>query len=392
MEDEFFVKQAKLRVQIRIKEGRATPVDRLFSHLAGEEKWNGTTAFIESIAKLPPDQIQSVLQDITIFNEMDPSHSEFWAALRVVAQDSLAESNRDGVHKAISADVSNIFAGKNYDALIKLEEQITKKIENGGDPEYWEGLLKRLVFYKAKAKLHEINQRIESDYGKSGSKTKPAETKSESKPSPAISDESESKTPYIYKSSSEKPIEPIAKFVDPKRAKLEEEMKKIKKNLEADATGVQMNDDQMWKRELENGMAEGEEPFNTAQPLPDADPSLKAPRFFNRVIMGCEWNKYNQTHYDQDNPPPKTILGYRFNIFYPDLADLRKTPHYRVEKLPETPDFVILRFVASAPYSDVTFMIANREWEHSHKKGFRCAFERGIMHLHFSFKKYRYRR
>ncbi|KAI3874416.1 hypothetical protein MKW92_012170 [Papaver armeniacum] len=26
------------------------------------------------------------------------------------------------------------------------------------------------------------------------------------------------------------------------------------------------------------------------------------------------WNKYNQTHYDHDNPPPKIVQGYKFNI------------------------------------------------------------------------------
>lgn len=31
----------------------------------------------------------------------------------------------------------------------------------------------------------------------------------------------------------------------------------------------------------------------------------RKPRFFNRVHTGFEWNKYNQTHYDIDNPPPK---------------------------------------------------------------------------------------
>ena len=36
---------------------------------------------------------------------------------------------------------------------------------------------------------------------------------------------------------------------------------------------------------------------------------------------GFEWNKYNQTHYDIDNPPPKVVQGYKFNIFYPDLID-----------------------------------------------------------------------
>eukprot|EP00349_Pseudokeronopsis_sp_Brazil_P010820 CAMPEP_0202977022 /NCGR_PEP_ID=MMETSP1396-20130829/82658_1 /ASSEMBLY_ACC=CAM_ASM_000872 /TAXON_ID= /ORGANISM="Pseudokeronopsis sp., Strain Brazil" /LENGTH=66 /DNA_ID=CAMNT_0049715433 /DNA_START=331 /DNA_END=527 /DNA_ORIENTATION=- len=31
----------------------------------------------------------------------------------------------------------------------------------------------------------------------------------------------------------------------------------------------------------------------------------RKPRFYNTVQTGYEWNKYNQTHYDLDNPPPK---------------------------------------------------------------------------------------
>ena len=33
----------------------------------------------------------------------------------------------------------------------------------------------------------------------------------------------------------------------------------------------------------------------------------RKPRYFNRVKTGYDWNKYNQTHYDHDNPPPKTV-------------------------------------------------------------------------------------
>jgi len=47
----------------------------------------------------------------------------------------------------------------------------------------------------------------------------------------------------------------------------------------------------------------------------------RKPKYFNRVHTGYEWNKYNQTHYDHDNPPPKVVQGYKFNIFYPDLID-----------------------------------------------------------------------
>ena len=40
----------------------------------------------------------------------------------------------------------------------------------------------------------------------------------------------------------------------------------------------------------------------------------RKPRYFNRVTTGFEWNKYNQTHYDLDNPPPKVVQGYRFSV------------------------------------------------------------------------------
>jgi hypothetical protein len=39
------------------------------------------------------------------------------------------------------------------------------------------------------------------------------------------------------------------------------------------------------------------------------------------LCVGYEWNKYNQTHYDTDNPPPKVVQGYKFNILYHDLID-----------------------------------------------------------------------
>lgn len=40
----------------------------------------------------------------------------------------------------------------------------------------------------------------------------------------------------------------------------------------------------------------------------------RKPRYFNRVKTGYDWNKYNQTHYDHDNPPPKTVQVHRVFI------------------------------------------------------------------------------
>lgn len=92
---------------------------------------------------------------------------------------------------------------------------------------------------------------------------------------------------------------------------------------------------------------------------------LTKPKYFNRVHSGYEWNKYNRTHYDHDNPPPKTVQGYKFNIYYPDL-DLNKTkaPTYTIEKDGSSSETCILRFHAGAPYQDMVCFLVS--WSHTY--------------------------
>ncbi|XP_066921805.1 splicing factor Cactin-like isoform X2 [Clytia hemisphaerica] len=145
-------------------------------------------------------------------------------------------------------------------------------------------------------------------------------------------------------------------------------------------------------------LGEGEETFNNPvalklQKFAWSDKYRpRKPRFFNRVHTGYEWNKYNQTHYDQDNPPPKIVQGYKFNIFYPDLIDKTHTPEFTLTQCDEDPDFAILRFKTGPPYEDIAFKIVDREWECSNRHGFRCQFYNNIFQLYFHFKRYRYRR
>jgi hypothetical protein len=40
----------------------------------------------------------------------------------------------------------------------------------------------------------------------------------------------------------------------------------------------------------------------------------RKPRYYNRVHTGYDWNQYNKKHYDIDNPPPKTVQGYKLNV------------------------------------------------------------------------------
>jgi hypothetical protein len=117
----------------------------------------------------------------------------------------------------------------------------------------------------------------------------------------------------------------------------------------------------------------------------------RKPRYFNRVRTGWDWNRYNQSHYDFDNPPPKKIQGYKFTVFFPDMIEKNKTPQYFLEGASEK-EFAILRFHAGPPYEDIAFQILNKEWDIRRTSGFRCVFERGVMQLHFNFTRQYYRR
>ncbi|MCJ1464945.1 hypothetical protein MMC07_003560 [Pseudocyphellaria aurata] len=152
----------------------------------------------------------------------------------------------------------------------------------------------------------------------------------------------------------------------------------------------------LYEREVARGVQENEEIFAGEEEVSSLSKPQWAnkyrprkPRYFNRVQMGYEWNKYNQTHYDHDNPPPKVVQGYKFNIFYPDLIDKVKAPTYRIERengrkrgqsfAPAgEEDTCLIRFISGPPYEDVAFRIVDKEWDYSAKRerGFRSSFDK----------------
>lgn len=117
----------------------------------------------------------------------------------------------------------------------------------------------------------------------------------------------------------------------------------------------------------------------------------RKPKFFNRIKTGYEWNRHNQTHYNHLNTPPKVVQGYKFNIFYPYLIDKTKAPQFYLQP-GETDETCVIRFHAGPPYEDIAFKIVNREWDFSDRNGFKCFFDKGILHLYFNFKRHRYKR
>ena len=88
------------------------------------------------------------------------------------------------------------------------------------------------------------------------------------------------------------------------------------------------------------------------------------------------------------------MQGYKFNVFYPDLIDKSVAPTYTItpEAGAKWAETAILTFKAGPPYEDIAFRIVNKEWDYGRKAGFKCTFDRGIMHLYFNFQRHRYRR
>eukprot|EP00189_Rhodosorus_marinus_P011389 CAMPEP_0184742086 /NCGR_PEP_ID=MMETSP0315-20130426/5106_1 /TAXON_ID=101924 /ORGANISM="Rhodosorus marinus, Strain UTEX LB 2760" /LENGTH=306 /DNA_ID=CAMNT_0027212777 /DNA_START=130 /DNA_END=1047 /DNA_ORIENTATION=- len=263
---------------------------------------------------------------------------EFWRNLSLIAKADLQVQSRSegvssGVNEAVREEIEALLEKKDMKAAEKDERGVlvSETLQNGGDidVEYWEVVLDRVKYYIARARVNQIDK----------------------------------------------------SFVDYK----ERHGHKGATNEVGGEMGELEKEEEMIKGESKKGMGENEEKFNEEVNLDkkyawNNKYKPRKPKYFNRVHTGYEWNKYNQTHYDHDNPPPKTVQGYKFNIFYPDLIDKSKAPGFKIQKT-DNPDVCILRFVAGPPYEDIAFKIVNREWEHSHKKGFKCTFERGIFHL-----------
>ncbi|XP_044224094.1 cactin [Thunnus albacares] len=494
-EDNFHLHQAKLRSKIRIRDGRAKPIDLLAKYISAEDddlavEMHEPYTFLNGLTVTDMDDL---LEDIKVYMELEQGKNvDFWRDMTTITEDEIGKlrkleasgkgpgDRREGINTAVSTDVQTVFKGKTYSQLQALHLNIEGKIRAGGsnlDIGYWESLLQQVRVYMARARLRERHQdvlrqklfklkqeqgveseplfpiikeeprsdednreRAGEDLGQSSSssaknKRSEEEEEDEEEAGPSTStagnanrdedggDEGDKKeeddkgevveavlteedliqqsqaeydsgrySPSLL-TSSELPLDAhtITPEEDTHRLQL------ARRQLQVTGDASESAEDAFVRRAKE-GMGNDEAQFSVEIPVTGkmylwADKYRpRKPRFFNRVHTGFEWNKYNQTHYDFDNPPPKIVQGYKFNIFYPDLIDKRSTPQYFLEPSPDNKDFGILRFHAGPPYEDIAFKIVNREWEYSHRHGFRCQFANGIFQLWFHFKRYRYRR
>ncbi|KAH7512065.1 splicing factor Cactin [Ziziphus jujuba] len=383
-----------------------------------------------------------------------PTHIEYWEALLVVCDWELAEARKKdaldrarvrgedppaellaeerGMHSSIESDVRDLLEGKSYGELEALQSQIELQMRSGTAKvvEYWEAVIKRLHIYKAKACLKEIHTKMLRQYLQQleqpvDDEEKPetiTDLEPEKEESEHVDEDAQTYSPEPMKEETQEVEEEAGSFspellhgdeneeaIDPEEDRailerkrmdvLEEQQRRIQEAMAAKPAPSEDNFEAKAMKAM-GTMEEGDAVFGSGAEV-NLDSQVywwhdkyrpRKPKYFNRVHTGYEWNKYNQTHYDHDNPPPKIVQGYKFNIFYPDLVDKGRAPSYTIEKDGNSSETCIIRFHAGPPYEDIAFRIVNKEWEYSHKKGFKCTFERGILHVYFNFKRYRYRR
>ena len=395
-------------------------------------------------------QLQELGKDIDTYLslEMNDQNRRYWGALRVIGQDyqtKLAPAVSHGRSaKSVSADVDRLLSPKTLAQLEGLEKQISMKLQSNDpiDVEYWESLLESVAVYKARAELNVlyksiIKSRIESFRHEEAAEAIDLRRKlalvlgeadqpvrGEAPPFPYC--RSFDPEPMLRLRPEHKGIDVVEEsafmdrnaaerrrilklgYVPPRHAQVNKasQLATPKASEVSTSEGARfapvIGDDfssattALYEREVARGVQEDEEIFageeevsTRSKPQWATKYRPRKPRYFNRVQMGYEWNKYNQTHYDHDNPPPKVVQGYKFNIFYPDLIDKSKAPTYRIErengrKRGETfapageEDTCLIRFISGPPYEDLAFRIVDKEWDFSAKRerGFRSSFDK----------------
>jgi Cactus-binding C-terminus of cactin protein/Conserved mid region of cactin len=399
-EEEFHLQQQRQRSAIRLVEGREKPIDVLAKNLLMfglseeernnrakvkyQERYNALSELDsleaelqkpqELLTVLKLEELEELARDVDAYRRLEYEGSQeakdstvlqYWNNLHCVVLDEieyLKNGGDNGAHASLLKEVQSLFRGQSFEDLQKTRMEFEDKARIAahkaaydlgarGDIEYWQLVLNQLKVYTAKQTLTELHHRMLVRQLERLEKKKLELEAAEN-----LDDEIDVKA----ESNDHALTEP--KRVNQDLADLEEELG-LKDEVCLDGTMYGWQD--KW--------------------LP------RKPRYFHRVKSGYDWNSYNRTHYDTDNPPPKTVQGYRFNVFYPDLIDKTKTPQYFLEKA-DSDDFCIIRFSGGPPYEDIAFKIINREWNRSRKHGFCSKFERGVLTLYFNFTTHWYRR
>uniref|UniRef100_A0A0N5A2H9 Splicing factor Cactin n=1 Tax=Parastrongyloides trichosuri TaxID=131310 RepID=A0A0N5A2H9_PARTI len=446
-EENFALKQARLRLMTRLQNGNPCPIDFLARLIFWDNRdfdELDITTFQDPLVvlkNLNVEQLEDVIEDVKICKKIDDNKNPlYWNDIDVLAKFFLKKKTTDevNVHDSIQKNIINTFNDKTLPQLLEMDEQLTKKVNdrNCSNPDFWYTVIGQLKYTIGKMRLKEtytsimkkqvekIKQIQENEMCKDGgdeismsevlSNLSLAEVYQLNEKLPfeiteLLGDDREKVNklwkvlnrkqtlfaslklyeifkyePYYVNESS---IIPGIDIIE--ENKFYDEIKTKQKSFIQKSTQDVKNDDLEDKDEdFDDEIDLGSNAITWTNKTVQA----KKPKYTNIVRTGYDWNRYNRTHFTFEDPPPKIVQGYRFTILYDELLDKTKTPQFTVTPDPNDEEFATITFKAGPPYMDIAFKIVNREWQVLHKRGFEAKFSKGVFRLSFFFKRYRYRR
>lgn len=423
-EDKFMNAQKYRGALIRILENRYRPADLIcaqVSHLQGLSSVEDDVQF-EQLCKFelpsPPKVLRSMsIDELGHFKlEMAElstsptacSESEdkklsnlYWdlvSKLLVYVLDSLQsdqEISRDErAVDTVASDISLIIDGKSDSELCQLHSKVELMLrENQNiDTYYWERVLQELNVRNVESKLDQLTKTFQSARG-------------------TISPSSQNILPIhrtgnkrMRSSSSEKVSESKQQC-----QRLGDDLSiSVEGAMNATVDGAVTNDGDLLSGDnaAKVVLRLEEVPLNQVKDISNIEISTSRikPKYSAKVITSHFWNKRSRALHSKDNPPPKAVKGYAFEINYPNLPASASTPTYtilqekdggknRINGLANS--MCILLFESPAPYQHLAFRIVNSAWDRNinqKSSGFISQFENGVLCLKFQFKQLIYQR
>jgi len=313
-EQQYHIETAKERALLRIEQNRYKAIDKLviiLETILEPEKYamkqvqtrrNGYKINEHPymiIKQLTLAQLLETKNEIHFFTTMEKREEaiKYWKNSVIIVDNAIQVSQNSALNQAVAAQtqttIAEMLQDKTYDELIELQDEIEQHLESDdpGDLEYWQYLYEQSFVYKARALLityHkqflELRERYKDRVDKDVNK---------------IDDDVQQLDHVAAETKTNEPEAPLPLVAS---SHLEEDEAVFSSEVALPLTHYSWEDRHRPRK----------------------------PKYFNRVQTGFEWNKYNQTHYDHDNPPPKVVQGYKFNIFYPDLINKDASPTYKI--------------------------------------------------------------
>lgn len=391
------------------------------------------------------EEINKTLNDIQEYVDLENKKSgdkksrDFWQIMLAVFKEKkdndllkVDDDPESRVIEPVSEDINNVLQDRSLKDLELLQTKVNTMLESNDpsvDHDFWSQLLKELQLRKARAQLKDIESLVLTarrgklakvqekialrEKLKIGNKVSNAPIAFESiEYTPEMDEVKKNECPSVtnplqkikwvdFYSQLERERENIVgkSFIPMTRYKRMEAKRRLSDTEESN-TGMTNSADtlqEFYDKQAAEARDDGEEAFEDEEAsYAGSSKGIQKPRYFNRVLMGFDWNKYNQTHYTSENPPPKNVQGYKFNIFYPELVNSSLAPTYKIinEGGPNDKETCIIVFKAPEIYQDIAFRIVNKPWDKSsfRRGGFVNKFENGVLQLHFRFKKVFYRK